>query len=222
MGIDIIDIAVGTGIATFREAIHFVSWLRKRKMEAKAKKAIVEDLFGFIENADVTIANINPWVEKKVHPDDKEALGFFKDWICQYFKKDRQEKYYRGQLRAADINKDLCSIGGPATHPFTRYGMGYDPKGESWIPILPFIYPLREAEDRSVMVLQERKGYQWEEPNWYIADRDGNPAFIPEVEKGILKKDYLMIIVAPNTFTQEAFYSGQKHMMIASAHGVLS
>jgi hypothetical protein len=29
-----------------------------------------------------------------------------------------------------------------------------------------------------------------------------------------------MVIVTPNTFTQEAFYRGQKHMMIASAHGV--
>lgn len=86
---------------------------------------------------------------------------------------------------------------------------------------MPFIYPLKEVETKSATIWREWKGQRWKTINWYIADRNGKPVFIPEADKeGILKKDYFMLIIAPNIFTNEAFYSGQKHIMLVPAHGL--
>ena len=200
------------------------------KKEAKNEK--IESLHGFVKDSIVTIGNVNPWVEGSIHPDDRETLGLFKNWIFAHFKENQKVEYIHGKIGSLtdskSLNRNICSIGGPATNLFTRYGMGYDQKGETWAPVLPFTYPLKQAEElakkEKITVVQERQGQRWEEPNWYIANRNGNPRYFPSinVESKTLRDDYFQIIVAPNTFTKEAFFSGRKHMMIASAHGVSS
>jgi len=201
-----------TLISATKEAIRFTGWFRRRGTKSKAKKQNIEALFGFLQDADFTTGN--------VPPDDVDSLKLFKSWLCKYFRRDRQIEYHR-QLGLADTSKHLCSVGGPVDHVFTRYGMGYDKKGQIWRPVLPFIYPLREAAAKSPTILREWKGYRWEATNWYIADRNGKVQFVPEVDKdGVLSKDYFMLIIAPNTFTDRAFYSGQKHIMVAPAHGL--
>jgi len=192
--------------------IKFISIWQRQEIAKIAKKENIKDLFGFIEEADISTGNIPP--------DDVDSLRFFRDWFCQYFSKDRRIEYHK-QLAPPDISKHLCSIGGPVDHLYTRYTMGYDKKAQSWAQILPYYFPLKDAEDRQIDILREYKGFQWRELNWYIADRKGKPVFVPAADKeGVLNKDYFMLIVAPNTFTQEAFYRGQKHMIIACAHGL--
>lgn len=201
-----------TVISATKEAIKFTEWFRRGRIKSKAKKENIETLFNSLQDADFTTGN--------VPPDDVDSLKLFETWLREYFNRDREIEYHR-QLRLADINKHLCSVGGPVDQLFTRYGMGYDKKRQNWRPILPFIYPLKEAESKSATIWREWKGQRWKEINWYITDRNGKPVFIPEVDKeGILKKDYFMLIIAPNTFTDEAFYSGQKHTMIVPAHGL--
>ncbi|GAJ00038.1 unnamed protein product, partial [marine sediment metagenome] len=170
-------------------------------------------LFDFIQDADFTRGYNRP-------RDDDDSIKLFEKWICKYFKRNRKIEYKR-KLKFADINKHLCSMGGPVDHPFTRYAMGYDKKAQNWSSILPFIYPIKEAETETTTILREWKGKQWKEKNWYIADREGKIKFTPGVDKDeFLNKDYFMLIIAPNTFTKKAFYTGQKHLIIAPAHGL--
>ncbi|GAH83354.1 unnamed protein product, partial [marine sediment metagenome] len=70
-------------------------------------------------------------------------------------------------------------------------------------------------------ILRRWKGDEWETINWYIADRNGKRMFTPSTDRnGILNKDYFMLIIAPNTFTGVALTHGQKHLIIAPAHGL--
>ena len=204
---------VKTVITTTKEAIHLVRSLQRLRLKLKAKPQRVETVFGSLKDADFTTGN--------VPLDDVHSLRLLKSWICEYFRGDRHIEFHT-RLYLADINKHLCSVGGPVDQIFTRYGMGYDKKGEKWKPILPFIYPLKQAGTKSVTIRRKWKGEQWEASgSWYIADRDGKRLFTPETNgEGFLRKDYFMLIIAPNTFTNEAFSTGQKHIMVAPAHGL--
>lgn len=195
-----------------KRTIQFIRRLGQFALGFKAKEENIDALFGFLQDADFTTGDIPP--------DDVDSLMLFKSWFYKHFRRDRQIEYY-SSLRPADINKHLCSIGGPVDQLFTRYGMNYDRDGLNWKPILPYIYPIKDAQEMSTKILREWKGYRWEETNWFIADRYGKPKFIPGVDKeGVLNKDYFMIIISPNTFSDKAFYNGQKHVMIAPAHGL--
>lgn len=192
--------------------IRFVKWLAKRYYRARAKSTYIETLFGFLQDADFTTG--------RVPLDDIDSLKLFKSWLEDHFRRDR-EITYDLDLQTADWRKHLCTVGGPVDHPFSRYSMGYDRRGHNWQPILPFIFPLAEVEAKQRTITRKWKGRKWSAYNWYIADRDGHPRFIPEVDQNeILKKDYFMLTVAPNTFTERAFYNGQKHMMITPTHGL--
>lgn len=214
---DFEDAIVKTFISTTKSVISFIiGWVIKRKrqqeVKLKAKKENIETLFRDIQDADFTTG--------KIPPDDVDSLKLFESWLREYFKRDRQIEYHR-QLQLADVNKHLCSVGGPVDQFFTRYGMGYDKKGQNWKPILPFIYPIKEAEAESSIIWREWKGQRWQEINWYITDRNGKLKYMPGTDnKGVLNRDYFMLIIAPNTFTKKAFYRNQKHIMIAPAHGL--
>jgi hypothetical protein len=203
---------VSTVVVTTQATIQIVGALRRRTAKLRARRENIEALFGVLQDADFTTGN--------VPPDDVDSLKLFKSWLCRYFRRDRRIEYSR-QLGLADTTKHLCSVGGPVDHLFTRYGMGYDKEGANWRPLLPFIYPLREAEARGATIVREWKGERWGEIAWYIADRHGKAQFVPTTDTdGVLDKDYFMLIIAPNTLTREAFYKGQKHIMIAPAHGL--
>jgi hypothetical protein len=213
--------AAGSIIVTTKTSIQAAKWLKHRWEHLKAKRDNIEHLFGFIKDADINIGGKNPWIEWKIPPDDKESLRLFKSWMKNYFRGGRQIEYLDSPFPYPDPNKDLCSISGPVNHPLTRYGMGYDPKGESWIPVLPFYYPLKEAEASGAIIRRRYKRQEWRNPNWYIADRNGKLFRRPEVDKdGILRKDYFMLIITSNIFTHKAWCSGKKHMMVACAHGL--
>jgi len=205
--------AIPTVITISQSVICFVKGIIGQAPESKVKKKNIEKLFAFIQDADFTRGYKRP-------PDDEDSIELFAKWISKYFTRGRPIKY-KESLPLADINKHLCSIGGPVDHPFTRYAMGYDNKAQNWSSILPFIYPLKEAETETATILRKWKGKQWKGKNWYIADREGKIKFVPGVDKdGFLNKDYFMLIIAPNTFTKKAFYTGQKHLIIAPAHGL--
>jgi hypothetical protein len=201
--------------------LKMVGWLKGKWMRMKAKEEDIELLFGFLRNAHINIGEKNPWIEWEIPPDDRDSLKLFKGWMSHYFKENRKIEYLDFSLGPPNPNLDLCSISGPVNHQLTRLGMGYDEKGESWIPILPYYYPLKEAEASQVFAMRVFKGKKWRNPNWYIADRNGKRIWTPEKDaKGILWKDYFMLIVTPNIFTEYAHRSGKKHMMIACAHGL--
>jgi hypothetical protein len=203
---------VTTVIIVTDAVIRMTSWLRQRRCIAKAKRQHIENLFGFIQDADFTTG--------RVPPDDVDSLKLFNTWLHRYFRKERRLEY-RDDVGVPNISKHLCTIGGPVDHIFARYSMGYDNKAQRWKGILPFIFPLSDVEARQTTIIREWKGHRWKVPGWYIADRDGRPQFFPETDReGVLRKDYFMLIVAPNTFTRNAFYTGQKHMIIAPTHGL--
>jgi len=210
---------VATFIATSQLFIKSAYWLEKIRRKIKVKKETIEILFDFVADTDVTCGTIHPLYKGLIPPPDKETTALLREWICQYFKRGREEKYSSIQLGPPNWNKHLCSIGGPVNHPHIRYQMGYDLRGENWISILPYFFPLREAKTTGITVQQKWDGNVIiEEPNWYIADRNNIPRFVPRVDQRILQTDFVMIIVTPNTFTQRAFHSNQKHMMIVGAH----
>lgn len=205
--------AIPTVITISQSVICFLKGIKRQAPESKAKKENIENLFDFIQDADFTRGYNRP-------RDDDDSIKLFEKWICKYFKRNRKIEYKK-HLPFADINKHLCSMGGPVDHPFTRYAMGYDKKAQKWSSILPFIYPIKEAETETATILRKWKGKQWKEKNWYIADREGKIKFTPGVDNDdFLNKDYFMLIIAPNTFTKKAFYTGQKHLIIAPAHGL--
>lgn len=200
--------------------IQMVGWLKQKMVKCKAQRENIENLFGFLRNADITADERNPWVEEwEISSAYKETTKLFKKWIESYFKGNREIEFINGPIRVPNVNEDLCSIGGPAHYLLTRHGMGYDQKGESWIPVLPFYYPLKEVEARGIFVRRKYKGREQKSPSWFIADRSGKPLYIPKTDRyGFLERDYFMLIVTPNVFTTEAFYTGKKHMMITPAH----
>lgn len=201
-----------TVITTTPALIQVVKGIREWKRKRRIKEEYINDLFGFIGDADFSTGNIPP--------DDVDSLKLFKGWFQQHFRRDRSIEEHV-QLPRPNINKHLCSIGGPVDLPLTRYGMGYDNRGENWLGVLPFYFDLKGTESSGVTIRRVYKGIQWETLNWRITDRDGNLRFVPGTDKdGILNKDYLMLIIAPNTFTDQAIYTSQKHMMMAGAHGL--
>lgn len=203
---------IKTVVTTTNALIHMTKWLARRWQQARAKSAHIETLFGFLQDADFTTGN--------VPPDDIDSLKLFKTWLKDYFRRDREISYV-DELKSPDLGKHLCTIAGPVDHPFSRYSMGYDRCGYRWQPVLPFIIPLAEVEARQHRILREWKGHSWSTYTWYIADRNGRPQFMPEADRhGVLRKDFFMLVVAPNTFTENAFYTGQKHMMIIPTHGL--
>lgn len=110
-----------TVISVTKGAIQFIEWFKRGRIKSKAKKENIETLFSSLQDADFTTGN--------VPPDDVDSLKLFETWLRDNFNRDREIEYHR-QLRLADINKHLCSVGGPLDHLFTRYGMGYDKKGK--------------------------------------------------------------------------------------------
>ena len=203
---------VKTVIATTQTLIQIIKGIRDRKRERKVKEEYIKDLFGFVGDADFSTGN--------VPPDDVDSLRLFKEWFHQHLRKERPIKE-RVQLPPVNVNKHLCSIGGPVDHPLTRYGMGYERKGDRWLGVLPFYFDLKGTESSGITIRRAYKGVHWETLNWRITDRDGRLKFVPGTDKDrILNKDYFMLIIAPNTFTDQAIYTGQKHMIIACAHGL--
>jgi len=206
-------------ISASATTIDFIFWYKKFIDKKKEKLDHIENLFSFLENAD-----FNTGV---VPLDDRHSLQLFKRWFNRYFKNEREFLYYR-DIGVPDINKDLCSIGGPVDHILTRHGMFYDKFRKKWEPILPYIFPLEEAIQRRESGEEEYtvkriwKGKEWKTTNWYIADRYGErPIFKPEKdENGYLKTDYLMLIFAPNFLTDKAYKNGKTHLMIAPTHGL--
>ncbi len=205
---------VATAISLSREVIYLSKQITNQPvLSSKANKPNVINLFGFLKDADFSTG--------ETPPDDEESLKLFEDWTYKYFKGNREIKY-KEKMPEMNIDKHICSIGGPVDHVLTRYAMGYDKKGQEWKPILPYMFPLREAENTTLPVVRKWKGEEWTTTrNWYIADRKGKVRFIPETDtNGILKRDFLMLIISPNTFTKKAFFSGQKHFIIAATHGL--
>ena len=209
-------------ITTTPIVIKFISWLRKLHFKSVAKKDNIEHLFGFLQEADFTTGN--------VPHDDVDSLQLFRNWFYKHFRNNRDIEYHR-DLRLSNalvnIDKHLCSIGGPIDQLFTRYGMCYSKDGKGWDPVLPYIYPLKdvlsrvESEEKGATILRKWKGHEWKSVCWYIADRNGRRIFTPGTDRnGILNKDYFMLIIAPNTFTNIAVNQGQKHLMMAPAHGL--
>lgn len=210
----------GSVISAASIIIKMVGWLQRKMVESKAKRENIENLFGFLGNADISADEKNPWLEEwEISSAYKETIKLFKRWVESYFRRNREIKFINGPIGVPNAKGDLCSIGGPAHYLLTRLGMGYDQRGESWIPILPFYYPLKEVEARGILVRRKYKGQEQKSPAWFIADRKGKPVYIPKTDRnGFLEKDYFMLIVAPNVFTTDAFYNGKKHMMITPAH----
>jgi len=137
-----------TVIATTQTTVQIVKGIRAWRRKRKVKVEHIKDLFGFVADADFSTGN--------VPPDDVDSLRLFKQWFYQYFKKERLVEE-RMQLPPVNMNKHLCSIGGPVDHPLTRYAMGYDKTGRYWTPILEFYFPLDEVERRQVYVLENTK-----------------------------------------------------------------
>jgi len=209
-------------ITTTPTVIKCIYWLRQWKIKSDAKKKNIETLFGFLQDADFTTGDIPP--------DDRDSLELFRSWLCKHFRNKREIEYYR-DLRishlSVNINKHLCSIGGPVDQLFTRYGMGYKKNGQEREPFLPYNFPLEDAaqrdaaEENKATIIRRWKGHEWKTINWYIADCNGKRVFTPGTDRnGILNKDYMMLILAPNTFSDNAIFQGQKHLMIAPAHGL--
>ncbi|GAH63199.1 unnamed protein product, partial [marine sediment metagenome] len=119
-------------IITKSKVIRFIEWLRQFNIIPGAKKENIENLFGFLRDADFTTGDIPP--------DDWYSLELFKSWMCKHFKGNRSIEYYgRYNISGSIVNidKHLCSIGGPKDQKYTRYGMGYKKNGLGWEPILP-------------------------------------------------------------------------------------
>lgn len=209
-------------ILTTSRTIRFIEWLRQLNIIPSSKKENIGKLFGFLKDADFATGDIPP--------DDRDSLELFKNWMCKYFRNDRHIEYYDDlQISETiiDINKHLCSIGGPKDQKFTRYGMGYKKNGREWKQILPYIFPLEDAVQRDVTdenkatIIRRWKGREWKTTNWYIADCNGKRVFTPGTDRnGILNTDYMMLILAPNTFSDKAIVQGQKHLMLAPTHGL--
>ncbi|MCJ7570335.1 MAG: toll/interleukin-1 receptor domain-containing protein [Candidatus Thermoplasmatota archaeon] len=157
-----------------KKTIQFIRKLGQFSLGFDAKEKNIDALFGFLQDADFTTGDIPP--------DDIDSLKLFKSWFYKHFRRNRQIEYY-SSLPPADINKHLCSIEGPVDQLFTRYGMNYDRNGHNWEPILPYIYPIKDAQEKSTTILREWKGIRWKELNWYIADCYGKPKFIPGVDE---------------------------------------
>ncbi len=210
-------------ISTVGPAIVLVKWLKDEYTKLRDKKELYEHLFGFLKEAEVSVGEINPWIRDNVPPDDREALTTLKSVIYKFFKEEREEEWI-GTFRPVDKNQNICSVGGPVSHQDTRKAMGYDESGKIKATDLPYVFNIQkeELEFPDVRVKRVFGGKIWYEPNWCIVDaHTKEPIYVPEVtDDGILKTDFLMIIVGPNKFTKTAIHSGKKHMMIAGAHGV--
>ena len=199
-------------IATTESLIRMFKLLAHGRQVSRAKAVHIKRLFGFLADADVTTG--------RTPRDDIHSLQLFRNWLLHHFRYDRTITY-TDQLMPPDLSKHLCTIGGPVDHPHTRYALGYDYSGERWNQVLPFFFPLTKPVSYKRPVLRLWEGESWPVRKWFISDRHGRPQFIPASDRnGYLNKDYLMLLVVPNTFTEEAFYSGQKHMVIAATHGL--
>ncbi len=106
---------------------------------------------------------------------------------------------------------------------YSRYGLGYDSQGKYWNRVLPYNFDLYGAECSPARVWDPTHGEEGE-PNWYVVDREGKTIAKPGEKKGkgkvlLLKSDILLLTVAPNTFTREAYDAVYRHFIIAGAHG---
>ncbi len=199
-------------IATTKSWIRMINFLAPGRWLSRARAVHIKRLFGFLADADITTG--------RTPRDDVCSLQLFRNWLTHHFRR-RRTITYTDQLMPLDLSKDLCTIGGPVDHPLTRYALGYDHSGEECNRILPFFFPLGEPVSYKQPVLRLWKGESWEVRKWFISDRNDRPQFIPAPDRnGYLNKDYLMLVVVPNTFTEEAFYTGRKHMIIAATHGL--
>jgi hypothetical protein len=212
--------------ATSEIIIRLVAWLLPKQVQrreaGKERREIAHKLFGVLARAYVVPGCENPQFAPSVHPYDREALKAVRDILHRFFKEGRQE----GRLDISglpDLNFDICSIGGPVSHKFTKFAMGYNQAGKLEAPTLPFVYDLAGAESSNVRVVHKYRNTTWRPPNWYLINaRTRKPDFGKPVvgNEGFLKTDFLTLVVAPNTFTKRAFEEGKKHLMIAGAHGI--
>lgn len=211
MGLELLAIP-RTVIATTSFAIQICKEIRGALIRKRIKKEYIEDLFGFIADSDISTG--------RVSLDDETSLAVFRKWFYTHFKRNRPIEECV-ELPVIDMNKHLCSIGGPVDHRLTRYVMGYEKSGKFIKPVLPYHFPIREVEAKNITVIRKYKEAEWKVKNWYIADRDGNPKFVPGTDRNrVLNKDYVMLIVVPNTLTEQSIYLGQKHLVIACTHGL--
>lgn len=226
------------GVATVASGIVITEyagakWLDPVISEAKQNKELFGRLFGFLDAADFTVGRSNIWypeVAQSAPADDLEACQALHKLSRNYF--PHKIRYDVVTPPHINVNGDLCSLGGPVTHEFVRFAMGYpadiDKIKKSDIVAktnLPFTFNL-EIEDLDYprkKVVRQIGGKKWKEPNWNIIDREGNVMWVPQLKEreDTLESDYLMLLVMPNTISKNKYIRGQKkHLIIAGAHGV--
>jgi hypothetical protein len=206
-------------ISTSAASVQFIYWYKKYRDTKEERVNKIKNVFDYLENADFSTG--------KIPPDDWHSLSLFKQWFIKYFRNNRDFLYHR-DLGLPDINKDLCSIGGPVDHILSRHGMCYDKYKKDWKPILPYIFPIEEAirrremDDEKYSVKRMWGKDVWTTTRWFISDKYGKRIeFEPEKDDdGFLCSDVLMLTVSPNTLTKKAFKNGKIHLMITPAHGL--
>lgn len=126
-----------------------------------------------------------------------------------------------------DLECNLCSIGSPASNTLSKRAMGFSEKLEI-PPSVDLPYEYKFDVDYSDKCLRWEAGNIWAAPKWYIYDKENDKEYRPDVSQPqrtvqgtqgkILKGDYLLITVLPNTFVAKEKRESKIHVIFGGCH----
>lgn len=214
------------------EAIErLVVYGREVKQKREEQKSLQQRLFGLLMREDMYVNMpaehpIYKLAPGKTYPDDEETLkGIFRS-IYNYFRAQREFRYYK-ELGVLDIRENICSIGGPVSNGLIRAGMGYVNRAGGLMYTdkpetdLSLVFNLANPEHIEKAICIEKGGLLFTQPNWSIINKKTGELYKPDTRiDGYLETDYLLITVKPSNLTKEAEARGKVQGIFGACHGV--
>lgn len=190
----------------------------KLKRSKKIKKLLYKLFEPISENLYFDMGEGHQYAKKYRSPLHTYAFKAILKGMYGFSKKRKKWKQimYGIKLGYVDLERHICSIGGPMSNQLVQKAMGYSLTNLEETPKtnLPMIFNLKRRN--LGWVTRFDKGRPVEISNWSVIDTTTGKEFVPEVdEEHLLRTDYLLITFMPNNFSNK---KNKIHMIFASCH----
>ena len=189
-----------------------------RREDRKRRKQLLEELFDPVtENTSFNIGEGHLYARSYISPLHTYALRVLIKVLYRSSAR-KKWKYIQSCMKwgYVDLERNVCSIGGPVGNQLVRKAMGYVLTDLTRAPILNLPMYFNLDKDNLSQVTRYGKGKPVEIPNWSIIDRDSGQEYTPEVdEEHLLRTDYLLITFMPNNLSKN---TGRIHAIFSACH----